>query len=375
MYTVNKQDAKQKEFILVRNRQTLEINKVLAPHELQIGVEGYKDSSLRVLGDEYIAGSLEIRGGARGTLKLPDGGLAILSDTGIKVTETPNDTVTLSLGTPTGGIETLILAGSGLQSSVNNGVLTLELTESLQFPTLVAGTGISLTQGPGTITISTTGNAAQLSGATFTGPVQFLSGLSGSLTTLTDGITPYLTAGQGVTITTGSNGQVQISAVSGAGSLTELVMNGQLSGVQDGVNTVFTIQHAPSDVNSFMLWLNGQLLTRNADYTLNSTTVTFSGQIVPVTNDVIRVMYPRATVRTAYALCQSPASMIVTMGVLSGVTTVHDPDPPSSLMLFLNGQLLTQGSGQDYMLSGNSVTFLKPFEATDTIQLTYSYVA
>jgi len=46
---------------------------------------------------------------------------------------------------------------------------------------------------------------------TFTGPGLFTTGLSGSLTSLTDG-SAYITAGDGVTISTGSNGAIEIAA-------------------------------------------------------------------------------------------------------------------------------------------------------------------
>jgi hypothetical protein len=52
---------------------------------------------------------------------------------------------------------------------------------------------------------------ATVSGSTFTGAVSFNSGLSGSLTKLTDG-TSYLVAGNSVTITSASNGQVTVSS-------------------------------------------------------------------------------------------------------------------------------------------------------------------
>ena len=52
---------------------------------------------------------------------------------------------------------------------------------------------------------------ATVSGSTFTGAVNFNSGLSGSLTQLTDG-TSYLKAGNNVTITSASNGAITVNA-------------------------------------------------------------------------------------------------------------------------------------------------------------------
>jgi len=52
---------------------------------------------------------------------------------------------------------------------------------------------------------------ATISGSTFTGPVRFNQGLSGSLTRIQSGLS-YLVAGSNVTISSASNGQVTISA-------------------------------------------------------------------------------------------------------------------------------------------------------------------
>jgi hypothetical protein len=52
---------------------------------------------------------------------------------------------------------------------------------------------------------------ATVSGSTFTGAVNFNSGLSGSLTQLTDG-TSYLKAGDNVTIMSASNGAITVNA-------------------------------------------------------------------------------------------------------------------------------------------------------------------
>ena len=58
---------------------------------------------------------------------------------------------------------------------------------------------------------------ATISGSTFTGAVKFNEGLSGSLTTLTDG-TSYLRAGAGITVTSESNGAVTITSTVSPGT-------------------------------------------------------------------------------------------------------------------------------------------------------------
>jgi hypothetical protein len=215
--------------------------------------------------------------------------------------------------------------------------------------------------------------------ATFSGNLVALGGLSGSLTTLADGSTPYLAAGAGIQITTGSNGQVQISSIPGgtAGSVgTELVMNASVAGPQDGANLNFTLDSAPADAGSFMLWLNGQLLDQGSDYVLNGQLVRFSDSNPPVESDVIRVMYSRRVSSKLYAISVSPSQLVIPGSAdLSGVILPNDPDPQSSLMLFLNGQLLTQGSDFDYSLNGRNVLFSKALRSDDIIRATYSYVA
>ena len=57
---------------------------------------------------------------------------------------------------------------------------------------------------------------ATISGSTFTGAVNFNSGLSGSLTRLTNG-NPYLIAGSNIEITSASNGSITITSTGGGG--------------------------------------------------------------------------------------------------------------------------------------------------------------
>jgi hypothetical protein len=91
---------------------------------------------------------------------------------------------------PSGSIVTALFAGSGLNASKTTGSISINIDDSI---------------------------LATLSGATFTGPVNFNEGLSGSLTSLTDG-SPYLIAGSNIIIATQSNGAISISSTaSGTG--------------------------------------------------------------------------------------------------------------------------------------------------------------
>lgn len=471
MQQAKKSDIRKQDFIVVKEKNNIDIAKIVAPHELQIGIDGFKGSSLKVNGNGFIGGSLEIVGGVRGALKLPDGTTSIKSGAGIKVSDAKDGSVTLSVGTSTGGVETLIKPGDGLMSSVINGILTLSLNRETTLPhfsagagmrisrvsnyytlaldtdyiaaseagvivnadsglvgsevdgklslsidqsvvmrksSLIPGSGISFSTGSdGKITISSvtssmsqqtvqatngisgslfnniltisldrTGIAA-LSGSTFTGPVIASSGLSGSLTTLADGSSPYLIAGQGIQISTGSSGQVQISSLSSASASTgtEIVMNAQPIGQMNGENLVFSIDHVPADKNSFMLWLNGQLMSYGSDYSINGQEITFVNSIPPEPADVIRVMYSKQSITKLYAMNIVPQQIAVAGSQINVISLPNEPEPQDSLMLFLNGQLLTQGDDNDYSVVGKNVYPLKSFFVEDIIRATYSYVA
>jgi hypothetical protein len=213
-------------------------------------------------------------------------------------------------------------------------------------------------------------------------PVVFHDGLSGSLTQLTDG-SSYLVAGDGISIVTGSSGQITITATgagSGGGSggtpstalITELVLNEAPAGAIDGANSSFTLAYTPATASSVMLWLNGQLLTQGAgkDFTVTSQTVTLS--FPPQAGDVLLTMYTKTTQTKLFAMNEA-ATRTDTAGVI-GLELVNTPTPSNSLMLFLNGQLLTQGS--DYTLSGKNVSVTGSFiQEDDVVLATYSYLS
>jgi hypothetical protein len=227
-----------------------------------------------------------------------------------------------------------------------------------------------------TISLDRTGIAA-LNGSTFTGPVIAGSGLSGSLTTLADGSSPYLIAGQGIQISTGSSGQVQISSLSSASASagTEIVMNAQPVGQMNGENLVFSLDHEPADRNAFMLWLNGQLMSYGFDYSINGQEITFINSIPPESADKIRVMYSKQSITKLYAMNVVPQQITAAGNQINVISLPNEPAPQDSLMLFLNGQLLTQGNSNDYSIVGKNVYPLKSFLVEDIIRATYSYVA
>jgi len=183
MTKIDRREVDKKDFVVVKDKRTLDVTRVIAPHELQIGLEGYKRASLRIEGDEHITGKLTIDGGCKGVLKLLDGTCAVKAGTGTLVSSSPDGSVTVSLdtnylarrdsgvevsqgsglvGTPTadgklslsidpGYLSTRISAGNGVSVSNSSGLLTLSLN-------VVAGSGISLSTSNGQVEISATGN-------------------------------------------------------------------------------------------------------------------------------------------------------------------------------------------------------------------------
>ena len=168
---------------------------------------------------------------------------------------------------------------------------------------------------------------------------------------------------------------VEFSSGAGSGGsgglLTELVLNETPSGAIDGANSSFTIANTPSSASTVMLWLNGQLLTQSSDYSVTGKIITFLCD-PPREDDVLLTMYTKVVTVKQFAMNEA-----VTFPINAGVTKIrveNTPTPASALMLFRNGQLLTQDL--DYTLSGRDVTALGwAIDPTEVYLATYSYAS
>jgi hypothetical protein len=63
------------------------------------------------------------------------------------------------------------------------------------------------------------------------------------------------------------------------------------SGVVDGINTVFTLNYAPSPADSLRLYRNGILLSTGVDYNHSGNTITFLSVARPEAGDVLQASY------------------------------------------------------------------------------------
>ena len=186
---VNRREVDKQDFVVVKDKRTLDVTKVIAPHELQIGLSGYKRASLRIEGDEFITGRLIIDGGCKGALKLLDGTSAIKAGVGTTITTGSDGSATVSvdpayIATQQAGV-TVGLGGGLISETTPGGLLSLSISSSYLPSKILAGSGISVSNNGGQLTL----------------------GLN-------------VTAGSGIQLNTNQSGQVEISAQAGAGEST-----------------------------------------------------------------------------------------------------------------------------------------------------------
>jgi hypothetical protein len=161
-------------------------------------------SGTRFANNVTVVGTGTFEFGVSGSLtRLSDGKSYLVASSGISITSESNGQITIS--------------SQGGASDKHATYLVLSTTGSLTNErALTPGTGLLLVDaGPNsTATLSINDSqVATVSGTRFTGVVAGVAGFSGSLTRLVDG-TPYITSSQGITATTSSIGQIQLSSTS-----------------------------------------------------------------------------------------------------------------------------------------------------------------
>ena len=170
------------------------------------------------------------------------------------------------------------------------------------------------------------------------GTSHFKSGLSGSLTKLTNG-TSYLAAGANVTITSGSSGQVTIAATSTVDSGFKIIsVAGQDNVVAESVGDTLTL-------------VAGNNISITTDAASDSITIASTVQ----------------RTKTVYAVSASHETG--TPLVVASAQISSSEYKPERSDIFVNGQLMASGSVRDYTLVGDNtgINFNFDLEVDDIV--------
>ncbi len=111
----------------------------------------------------------------------------------------------------------------------------------------------------------------------------------------------------------GSSGACGTGTSGGTGGILPLYSDAEIpAGVENGVNTTFTLLFAPSPATSLIVFRNGLLQTHGFDYSLTGNVVTFLAGSLPQTGDELVASYRYAnpnnvlgTLTAAQVICSS----------------------------------------------------------------------
>ncbi len=243
-----------------------------------------------------------------------------------------NATITALQNTVTtlqGTVTTLQSTVSGLTTTVNGMTSTINgLSSTVSSNTSSIGT---LTTNLGTVTST-------------------VSGLSTSVTNLTNTVNGLAATVSGLT----------------SGTVTAEFVDAETpGGTVNGTNATFTLANTPVSSTSLSLFRNGLLQSVGVDYTLSGMTITFLTGAIPQANDILLASY---RVATGGSTTNNFVDDATPAGTINGTnlvfTLAYAPNPATSLKLYKNGLLLSQGV--DYSISGSTITFSSTATAPQT---------
>jgi hypothetical protein len=302
-------------------------------------ITGDNNADLRLVGPSYFGGTsnvliqstraqvtgvLDVQGGISGSLtRLFDGTSYLQAGNNISVVSKSNGAITISAAG----------AGSGDITNASNlgaatGFFAQKTGAILDFKSLSVGSGLNISSNTTTVTLTTNFDTLvrqksvyEVTQSHSEGAPLFLPGVNFSDADYNSNLIDLFVNGQLMT----SGTQAQVSAdvadyvvvatgslefgfllqsddsisttimnngASGGGS-SSLTLNEAPTGAVNGINDTFTLSSAPSPSTSLLLFVNGQLITQNIDYTLSSVTITFVASVIPMIGDSLLATYQR----------------------------------------------------------------------------------
>jgi len=357
----------------------------------------------------WISGSTKFPQGLSGSLtRLVDGASAFIASTGILVSSASNGAVTFAMSNTGsagtyGSASQVPVFNTDAQGRVTNVTNTsVQITESQvtgllghAFVTigsdaaltneraLTPGTGIKQSDGGAnsSVTLSIDDSIiATLSGSTFTGPVKFNAGMSGSLTQLVDG-TSYIRGATNTLVTSTSNGAVTVSTpAAGLDTYVQFNDGGTLLGGTSGLTfnkvtnnltvagnvavnggSVTTTQTTGNLFNTTATTLNigGDATSLTLAATPTATTTIRGGTLVgnQTTQNVFNTT--ATTVNIA-----GGATSAVNMGNVAGTNTVLGT---TKFPQGLSGSLTKLTDGSSYLIAGQNIAIVSASNAAVNI--------
>lgn len=198
--------------------------------------------------------------------------------------------------------------------------------------------------------------------------------LTGSLTRLSNG-SPYIVAGDNISISTSSIGQITISSTA-ASSIpkSQFAWMETPVGDTDGINMVYNLQHSPNPKSSLMFYVNGVLQKQGAslDYILDADTVTMLNAPNNYSNLAATYVYQDVpSVGDNISWMETPQGEVDSVNSL--FTLQHTPYPTTALMFYVNGVLQVQGVDYDFLLTDNTVILSTSPASGSNLTATYPY--
>ena len=356
---------------VIRDPKTRAVRSINTLYDFKVGVLE-KKANILASGDLKVYGNSCFQGGCEGVLTLPSGSPTIRAGNNVTIVSNDDGSIRVNADADTSSLSAEFAAVPGLVSSLSSQVSSLATTVS-SFASNLGSLNTSITS------LQTTVNSVQTAtsnlASSFGSLDSFVTNTSSSLDSrVTQASSSLVSTISGLSSSLDS----RISAVSGtlsslSGSISSfeerisnlrgglgvaLSMNETLFGERDGLNKTFKLSHSPSPASSLMVFLNGQLLTggNGSDFIVIGDEVSLSEYVpAPQQDDVILGMYSYEVAVKSYSI-NEPASVTQSVEGAYEIELNNVPSPAESLMLFMNGQLLTAGETNDYKLSGKTIS-------------------